>query len=281
MGLTSTRDKTQIRVLKYDCPLVYSASLSSTLLPPFAMADAVLKTWVSDHIHALLGVSERTLVQYVIAIASSASSSSSLFEKLVEADLPNDERSRNFAKELFDRVPRLNSKKAAKSRKSEILAVHRKNASFQLVDGGEDLIDDADSARASKRSSKRDKDKDKVEVRDKPASRKRHIRQRDELDNDKDWASDDENPTGSKRQRGNSNGRDISRDRSKNNGHDDVNNSDSDEYERAEQDRLADLKERDDFSQRLKLKDEERTKKVLHSETRNSDSQHTSECLLT
>ncbi|KJE93489.1 mRNA splicing factor RNA helicase [Capsaspora owczarzaki ATCC 30864] len=70
------------------------------------MADrAALTQFVSDQLFELLGMSERVMVQFVLAQASSAKSAAGLHAALRET-LPDDPRSLTFATELFNRMPR-------------------------------------------------------------------------------------------------------------------------------------------------------------------------------
>ncbi|CAG8496477.1 12910_t:CDS:10, partial [Acaulospora colombiana] len=72
-----------------------------------------LRSWVSDNALKLLGMSERTIVDYIIAEAQSSKGKEALYEKLNHL-LPTAE-ARQFIEELFDRVPRKSSTQSGDS----------------------------------------------------------------------------------------------------------------------------------------------------------------------
>ena len=69
-------------------------------------ANKDLTRWVSDQLHAVVGFSESSLSQYMVALASRASSQDDIVRELEANDIPLNDASRSFASELFRRVPR-------------------------------------------------------------------------------------------------------------------------------------------------------------------------------
>jgi pre-mRNA-splicing factor ATP-dependent RNA helicase DHX16 len=81
-----------------------------------------LNAYVSDHLSAILGLSERHIEEFVIAAASSAASPSALANNLVAVGLPSGARTSAFAEGLFERVPRKEKKTDAAAEKRRALA---------------------------------------------------------------------------------------------------------------------------------------------------------------
>nr|POE90861.1 putative pre-mrna-splicing factor atp-dependent rna helicase deah6 [Quercus suber] len=105
-----------------------------------------LKAWVSDQLISLLGYSQPTLVQYVIALAKQATSTGDLVNKLsVECGslASSTDTLHGFAEEIFTRVPR---KAAAKNdssvtlyqkREKEAAMLARKQKTYAVLDAGD------------------------------------------------------------------------------------------------------------------------------------------------
>ncbi|KAI8365573.1 hypothetical protein BD560DRAFT_332543 [Blakeslea trispora] len=72
-----------------------------------------LQSWVSDNAMKLMGLSESTMVDYIIATAKKASSPQDLYSKLTSTGAPDDSNTQQFAFELFNRMPRKPSRSAA------------------------------------------------------------------------------------------------------------------------------------------------------------------------
>ncbi|CAJ0564601.1 unnamed protein product, partial [Mesorhabditis spiculigera] len=66
-----------------------------------------IETWVNDELHALMGMSDRTMTQFVIALAKKSTNADDLIGKLRDNDAVADitPAVRVFAKELLNRVP--------------------------------------------------------------------------------------------------------------------------------------------------------------------------------
>lgn len=64
-----------------------------------------IDTWVSDKLHDILGISDKYISQYLIALCKKSSSSDGFVEKLKETGTVDiDANMVNFAKELWERV---------------------------------------------------------------------------------------------------------------------------------------------------------------------------------
>ena len=117
-----------------------------------------LRSWVSDNVIKLLGMSERIFVDYIIAEAQSCKTRESLRERLSE--LPQTTEAQQFIDNLFDRVPRKKSQKdetylKRKREEKEAKEALAKSKSYKLIlDDFEDVEEPS-----SKKSKKSKKDK--------------------------------------------------------------------------------------------------------------------------
>ncbi|RHZ81211.1 hypothetical protein Glove_123g207 [Diversispora epigaea] len=97
-----------------------------------------LRSWVSDNTLKFLGISERTIVDYIIAEAQTARSKESLREKLSE--LPQTPEAEKFIEDLYDRVPHKNTVKSSdstlkrKRQEQESKKLIENTKSYKLVD---------------------------------------------------------------------------------------------------------------------------------------------------
>lgn len=64
-----------------------------------------LNRWVSDELHHILGYSDATTVQYMIALAKKSIDPDDYLERLSKSDYTVNSAIRNFAAELFEKVP--------------------------------------------------------------------------------------------------------------------------------------------------------------------------------
>ena len=93
--------------------------------------------WVSDRVLSTLGISEPTIVDYMISAAKSCSSGEKLFQDLVKvADIPDNPQVHAFLTELVEKVPRSSkSSKSSERRKkhSEKTDILNRNMQFSLL----------------------------------------------------------------------------------------------------------------------------------------------------
>lgn len=99
-----------------------------------------LPTWVNDRLHELVGLSDRVLVEFIIATARKERSKASLVRKLVDQDLPDTAATRQFAGELLARLGHSSKPKdtAEALRVREAKDLLKRNEEFALVDEPED-----------------------------------------------------------------------------------------------------------------------------------------------
>ncbi|CAI2181811.1 2391_t:CDS:1 [Funneliformis geosporum] len=196
-----------------------------------------LRSWVSDSVMKLLGMSEKIFIDYIIAEARSCKTRESLREKLEE--LPQTIEAQRFIDELFVRVPRNKSQKdeaylKRKREEQEAKETLAKSKSYKLI-----LDDFSFEEPSSKKSKKSKKDK--------------NLRKKEKSNS---WESDSDD----KKSKSSS-----SKKRSK------YSESD-DEYEKEEKEKIKDLKERDEFAKRLRQKDKEKTKKLVEDRSSKAES---------
>ncbi|KAI9105400.1 pre-mRNA splicing factor [Phlyctochytrium arcticum] len=233
------------------------------------MSDPTLRTWVSDNVMTLLGMSERTVVDFVIAAAESAKSEVGLRRSLEAAELPPTDETQRFVRQLFTRVDRRSgsrapgagassqNKAARKAAERESVKLIQKNQQFGLlVDDDEDEAEGGRKAAAARgEDGKRREKKDKKE--------KRKLRKRDDDERAKGWEKgSDEDDRPSKRSK-----------RAYEAGSDDEAKSEEDDYTREERERELDLKERDEFTARLKERDKEKMRKLIDDRSSKEDAE--------
>ncbi|CAB5363573.1 unnamed protein product [Rhizophagus irregularis] len=199
-----------------------------------------LRSWVSDNVMKLLGMSERIFVDYIIAEAQSCNTRESLREKLTE--LPQTAEAQRFIDNLFDRVPRKKSQKdetylKRKREEQEAKEALAKSKSYKLI-----LDDFSVEEPYSKKSKKSKKDKS--------------LRKKEKLDT---WESDQDD----RKSKSSS-----SKEKSKY-------SESEDEYEKEEKEKIKDLKERDEFAKRLRQKDKEKTKNLVEDRSSKAESETT------
>ena len=266
------------------------------------------RTFVSDSLLRLTGASEPTIVDFVLATASSTKSATSLQDKLVSfLDGSPDEVSA-FCRDLHARTNAGAAESATSSApKKESKDVSSSKKKYRLVDMGDDMPDPASSLgpanveadrerrrRKEKDSRSRGKeDKDRGErsrwekddsrkrerSRDDTSGRDRHrskkLRRRD--DDFEDRWGDEEIPEEYEEEEGAEQG-DFGESPAKRTRLEDGSASprsnasaDLDPQVKQETDRQKDLKERDEFAKRLANKDDSKTKKIVEDRTRSGE----------
>ncbi|CAG8454274.1 9757_t:CDS:10 [Ambispora gerdemannii] len=204
-----------------------------------------LRSWVSDNTIKYLNMSERNMVDYIIAQAQSAKSKESLREILNE--FPPE--SSDFINELYERVPR-------KSSQSNVASLKRKRqdqeskASLEsqvkyklLLDEDQDYEKHNDEGQ-SKKSKKSKKGK--------------HIRKKESSNA---WETDSEDERIAHKRKFEESTEEST--------------DPEDEYEKAQREKMQDLKERDEFAKRVREKDKAKTKKLVEDRSSKSQSEST------
>lgn len=207
----------------------------------------------------LFGESNTSIVDFVIASASSAKSSEALFSSLHPFGLPNTTAAQSFVSEVFAQVPR-KSKHSSKAPSSSKAAASRKEAEAEARTIATQryglLLEDAGGAETSSSLSG-----NKPEERGKASSsskKDRQLRKRDK--DDRNWESDEEDSaTATKRLRADSYQTALKSPTSSPRAEDEQLPTVEDEEAARERDR----RERDAFAERVRDKDRERTKKLV------------------
>ena len=198
------------------------------------MADN-LKSWVSDRLHDVLGFSDKYAAEFLLSLAKNATSHESLVDKISEG-FSVDKKMSAFAAELWDKVPhKVDRRVLYRAREKAFIEQQQKNASYKLVSDDDDDDDDEHYQEKAK-TSKKDK-------------KRKHLRQKEVQESS---SSEEEKPSASKKA---------------------LNDSDSDEWDKAEEQTRKDLEERDAFAERLKVKDKEKIRNIMErSDTKVSGS---------
>ena len=254
------------------------------------------RNWVSDNILQLIGAADPTIIDFVIASASSSKSSSSLHDKLsVFLDAADAGETRRFAEELHRRVGGGARKQEGGGERME--REKKKKYSLLTMDEEVDLgpvpvkekkeregkVSSKEKRRGAKKEERRDrerdrdcrdkeKEKDRESRRDRDrdhgekekARRSKKLRRRDDDFEDR-WGDEEFEPEAEEEYAAEE--PPAKRVRVED---DEDDEEEMDEETRVERDRIRDLEERDAFSKRLKEKDEEKTKKLVEDRSSKS-----------
>ncbi|KAH8825038.1 pre-mRNA splicing factor [Flagelloscypha sp. PMI_526] len=200
-----------------------------------------LERYVSDNALQLFGLADKKMIEFVLASASSAKSSSALFTSLNAVGLPDTPDAHSFINELYSRVPRKSKKSSSASNKQaekEAKALRTQKFGFLMED---EASTSAEPVSAKKSSDKKDRRKD------------RNLRKREH--DGKEWESDEEERQARKRWKPDEGYRDEEPELPY--------EPEEDESTRQERERLEDARERDAFAERVRERDKEKTKKMV------------------
>ncbi|GBG24565.1 ATP-dependent RNA helicase DHX8 [Hondaea fermentalgiana] len=146
-------------------------------------ASEAERQWTSDKLHELVGFSESSAVDYVIALGKSAKSESDVVSRLHEYDFPRDERTRQFAREVMSRV-KSSAPAGTSSTSSSSLSAQAPAGSSDATSRKYDLVGidlsagfKADDTKERRR--KHHRDKEKKHKRSKKSKRKDKDEHRD------------------------------------------------------------------------------------------------------
>lgn len=142
---------------------------------------SALDTWVSDKLHDILGISDKYISQYLIGLCKKSATSDGFIETLKETGTVDiDNNMVNFAKELWERVPRQAvAEKQGRVLERQALELQKKNQSYQLVSSGSE---DEYSIQPKRR---------KAEKRQKHLRKKQESSEESEVDQGRDLDADD------------------------------------------------------------------------------------------
>ena len=190
-----------------------------------------LESWVEDRLHTLLGMSDKTTVQYLIGLSRKASNSEQLVNNLTQSGaVTMDDGMNLFVRELWDRVPhRAATEKRERLREREIIAQRQKNLSYRLLS---DEDDDAFEEQQPIKSFPKQKTR-------------KHLRAKKST-----WSSSESEEETVVKKKAKSD------------------SDDSDDWEKEEEHRRKDLEERDAFSERVKQRDKDKTRNIVERSDR-------------
>ncbi|TDL17719.1 hypothetical protein BD410DRAFT_539042 [Rickenella mellea] len=205
-----------------------------------------LRQYISDNALRIFGLSDKAIVDYVVA--------SALFSSLNAYGLPDNSDSHAFVTNVYSKVPRKSKHKHSSDsarKQAERDAKALRSQQFSL------LLDDESGQADAFSPPKKDKGKEKEKEKDRSSRKERHTRKRES--DGRDWESDEEEQV-RKRRRSDAYSPERRREGDEADGGD---LPDEDEDVRRERERMQDLKERDAFAERVKNRDRDKTKKVI------------------
>lgn len=187
-------------------------------------SERELRLWASDRLHDTLGMSDNCVVDYLVTLAGKSSDMSKYIQK-IEDFVGNDPRVKSVAEELWTKIPRKEKAESInRAKEREATALQQKYASYRML-SDEESDDDAHAQTKKKEKKKKNK---------------RNIRKKKSSTGESESEDDAAVKIGRKTSKG-------------------VKNSMDDD---SEEERMKDLKERDEFAERLKKRDEKKTRKL-------------------
>lgn len=183
-----------------------------------------LNRWVRDELHTLVGFSDRSVADFIVAMAQKKPKESAVLAELENVDVPINDKAKKFVTELLKRIPK--KEKSYQAKEAEARALISKNASFTMVEDDDDDTERAllEQARVQQQKKERQmqRDNEKLARKETKAAKKR---------------KKEDEESGVSRREGET------------------------EEDARERERLQDLEERDAFALRIKEKEEAQTKK--------------------
>jgi hypothetical protein len=224
--------------------------LYRTHLPRLTYPTLIMdvKTYISDNVVRLLGSADSAIVDYVEQLATKSKTIGDLYQALISNGVAEGSDAQSFATQLHSLIPRKSKVKALKPSTSAT------TQRFALLAEEDDL---------PRREKKRDKGKGKEKDRDGGKVKlERSSRKRDTEGNWDDVPEDleEEEEVDVKRARFESPPRDEL-----------PPEPEETEEERLERERAEDLRERDEFAERMRNKDKDRTKTIVQDRTTRGD----------
>ncbi|VDK20916.1 unnamed protein product [Anisakis simplex] len=149
-----------------------------------------VEEWVNDELHSLLGISDRTITQFIIALARKSVDTDDLLDKFKSTDtIQVTPATRNFASSLLSMVPHAAPKLAKVPQPSvaELKAreTMRMNQRLKLISSDEDDEPEVPVKKRKESKKKKKKDTDKESATDLldriKSEEEKDIRERDEL----------------------------------------------------------------------------------------------------
>ncbi|XP_064262128.1 LOW QUALITY PROTEIN: pre-mRNA-splicing factor ATP-dependent RNA helicase DHX16 [Passer domesticus] len=189
-----------------------------------AAATAALERWVSGQLQELLGLSARHVPAFLVALARRSRSLEELLERLRETEALRVEepRVREFARQLWDKVPREAPREPPRALRAEraALELQRQNRGYRLVESDEE--EGPGPARDH--------------AQEEPRPRRRHLRRRQRSESPPETPAAQPEPPPAP----------------------EPPEEPEEEWEASERERLRDLRERDAFAERLRRRDRQR-----------------------
>ncbi|KAK9926087.1 hypothetical protein M0R45_023339 [Rubus argutus] len=134
-------------------------------------SESNLKTWVSDKLMTLLGYSQPAVVQYIIGLTKQAKSPADVVDQLVDSGWSSSTDTREFAEEIFSRVPHKSSgPNVYQKQEREAAMLVRKQKTYALLDADDDDDDEDDKSSVPVVSESRKSDSNKKRFRKKATS---------------------------------------------------------------------------------------------------------------
>uniref|UniRef100_A0A8R1E1W4 RNA helicase n=1 Tax=Caenorhabditis japonica TaxID=281687 RepID=A0A8R1E1W4_CAEJA len=135
-----------------------------------------VEQFINDQLHSIVGISDRTICQYVHALAKKSRNAGDLVEKLRDSgDFPISAAIQNFAQQLMDRMPRVSVAQKQRGPSAQELAeqeLKRLNRAVGVIHEEQQAVKKGRNSRKRKESSSDDEAPQKSQKPTKSAARK-------------------------------------------------------------------------------------------------------------
>jgi pre-mRNA-splicing factor ATP-dependent RNA helicase DHX16 len=199
------------------------------------MSSDPIVTWCSDALHDLLGFTDAALASYLVAVARrKGTSNASLYQELTNGGVPVSQNAQAFSQQLYDKcaiMKQSSSKTSTRKSNADWLqdAAHYRLLDDDLDDAGGQSVETKTASSSSEKKSKKDK--------------KKRRRRYDDDESDEDDPTTIQRPEHRRRRQEQQEESKVTRE------------------EQEELERERDLKERDEFVQRMLDRDKAKTEK--------------------
>jgi len=116
-------------------------------------SEKELRSWVSDQLHSLIGYSDKTVADFILASAKKAKDAHSLVKNLASFGIPSGPAGSAFAEDLLSRLPRSSGRAITQQQlhRQQALQLVKKSKAYGLLDD-EDQEPEAVAVKAAKPS---------------------------------------------------------------------------------------------------------------------------------
>jgi pre-mRNA-splicing factor ATP-dependent RNA helicase DHX16 len=117
-------------------------------------SEKELRSWVSDQLHSLIGYSDKTVADFILASAKKAKDAHSLVKNLASFGIPSGPAGSAFAEDLLSRLPRSSGRAITQQQlhRQQALQLVKKSKAYGLLDDEDQEPEAVKAVKAAKPS---------------------------------------------------------------------------------------------------------------------------------